>query len=194
MSPEQRKRFYFKECWTPLSTALDWRMESGRLVGDLNEQLTLSRRWPDHAAKLFNDIVTKALELAAQEHIAVDAETLRHACNFVASAHGGASGSQRTTSSKELRQNQVNHFARLCALLRDPWDFNAAHAWLNPDEDDLKRYIAFVEGASFEAAFIAVAGNKYPHRHWKDLTLPELNNCYREVTGRPPQKRYLQRA
>lgn len=187
MTESQRKRFYFKECWTPLATVLEWRMENGRLVGELTEQLTLSRLWPDHAAKLFNDIVLKAIKLATEDHIAVDAETLRHACNFVAS-------NQRTTSSKDLRQTEVNHFARLCAVLRDPWDFNAAHAWLNPAEDDQKRYIAFVRGASFEAAFIAVAGNKYPRRHWTDLTLAELNNCYREVSGRPAYRGHYKTA
>ena len=96
----------------------------------------------------------KARGLAAAEMRAATAEDLRHGCNCLAS-------NGRYTSSSKFTQRDLNQFDRLCAVLRDPWDFNATHAWLNPQEDDRQRTLKYLRKLSYDEQLAAISRNAF---------------------------------
>lgn len=153
MTPDQRKHFYFP-IWSQTSARLDWKMAGGRLLADLEAQTIAAERFPDHAANIVATVIFKARNLAATQMRAVVAEDLRHGCNFLAS-------NGRYASSSKFTQRDLNQFDRMCAVLRDPWDFNATHAWLNPQEDDRQRTLKYLRKLSYDEQLAAISRNAF---------------------------------
>ena len=173
MTDAQRKYFYFP-LWLGLARALDWRMEGGRLTADLDEQLKAAERWPEHAAKLATVIILRARLTADGEKRAVTAEDLRHACNVQAS--GGS-----TDSATSMTQRHLNHFGRLCAVLRDPWDLTATMAWLNPAEDDRLKTVEWIRKLAPEARLMAISRNAWQTEDWASQDQARLDSLAAEL-------------
>jgi hypothetical protein len=175
MSPEQRKYFYFPKLWAPLARAMDWRMEGGRLVANLDEQLAIAVNFPPEAQQLLQELIAAAQGIAAGEHRATTSEDLRHACNLVASAG-------KTGSSDRLSQRNLNHFERMRNLLLNPWDdMNAMIAWLNPAEDDRQRSVVYLRTQADEARLRAISVNAWQTRDWETLDQAQLDALMAEV-------------
>lgn len=176
MSPEQRKHFYFP-IWRDTAEKLDWKMSDGRLVADLAAQAAALVNFPDHAREVFEQVFTFARSAAHVECRAVNADDLRHACNFIASAWGG----HRTDSSKKFSQKQINQFDRLCAVLRDPWDLTATIAWLNPAEDDRQRALIYLRKIANEGRLRAIALNTWGTHDVDTLKQAQLDSLTAEI-------------
>ncbi len=175
MTPQQRKYFYFP-IWAQTSARLDWRMNSARLVADLDEQFSAALKWPDPAGETARFVITTARMTAVNESRAVTAEDLRHACNWLAS-------SRRTDSSTKFTQRDLNQFDRLCAVLRGPWDLTATMAWLNPAEDDRKRTRDFLKKLTNEGRLVAISRNAYHTGDWESLNQGQLDWLVSQVKG-----------
>lgn len=173
MTEAQRKHFYFP-IWRDTAAKLDWKMESGRLLADLDVQKRSANNFPDHAATEFSNIINAAQLLAGKEQRAVTADDLRHACNRI------ASGGHHESSTKFSRRD-LNQFDRLCAVLRDPWDMNAMIAWENPDEDDRKRTVEYLRTLANEGRLRAIALNAWGTADWETLDQARLDALQAEI-------------
>lgn len=173
MTTDQRKYFYFP-LWSALAKACDWKMESGRLLADLPFQLRAAVRFPAHAHSLLNAVITSAQAVARREQRGVTADDLRHACNLVAS--GG-----KTDSAGSMTQRHLNHFDRLCAVLRDPWNLSATIAWADPAEDDRKRTVEYLRKLANEGRLIAISLNAWGISEWETLDQARLDALQAEV-------------
>lgn len=173
MTPDQLKRFYLP-IWLETARRMDWRMQGGRLIADLDEQLLGSAAWPDHARALVVKIIVEAGSMALQQSRAVNADDLRKACNMMAS--GG-----RTASSKKFAQRDLNHFDRLCAVLKDPFDLTGTIAWLNPAEDNRKRTLVYLRKLANEGRLRAIALNAWGTHDIETLTQAQLDSLTAEI-------------
>jgi hypothetical protein len=186
----QRKFFYFP-IWRETAASLEWRMDGGRLIADLDYQIQAAEKWPDHARAAVAKIITNARLVALNERRAVTADDLRHETNELAS--GG-----RTDSCLKFSQRDLNQFDRLCAVLRDPWDLTAAMAWQNPDEDDRQRTLIHLRKIANEARLIAICENAWQHREVDGLQQSQIDWLVSQVKGngitKYPKRRSLRTA
>jgi hypothetical protein len=173
MTDSQRKYFYFP-IWSALAKACDWKMEGGRLLGDLDAQSKVSRQWPAHARGLLAEVIAKAQAAARPEQRSATADDLRHACNLVAS--GG-----RTASSSKFSQQHLNQFDRLASVLINPWDVSATIAWMNPEEDDRQRTLTYLRKLANEGRLRAIALNAWGVSDWETLDQARLDALQAEV-------------
>lgn len=179
MTDNQRKHFYFP-AWLACAAAYDWRMVGGRLLADLAALRERCNQLPEPAAGVLYDVLTAAEKLARQEHRAVVADDLRHACNLVA---GG------NASANKLNNGQLSKVVNLFRLLRDPDDLTAVMHWLNPDEADRVSLADHIATLCPEARLRAIAVNAWNTSEWRDQDASRLRWLLREVrhTNRQPE-------
>jgi len=183
MTEAQRKHFYFP-AWLKTAAALDWRMVGGRLLANLEEQLIGAQRWPDHARDLVTGIITNAQQTAARERRAVNADDLRHSCNWAASsltAEGHLRPTGGKSSATRLTNSELNQFVRICGVLRDPWNLTATIAAVDPAEDNRQRTIAYLRKLTHEARLIAIARNAWGTADWESLEQARLDALVAEI-------------
>ena len=168
MTEAQRTRFYFP-AWLPAAKALDWVMVDGRLLADLGTQWHEAAKFSTIACELVREIIGAAQRLAAAEQRAVTATDLRHAANQVASRG-------RTTSGAKLSNKELNEFARMCAVIRNPFEnLNSAIPFIHPAEDDRQRSIAYLRRLSYEGQLRAISENMFKTREWESLPAASLD-------------------
>lgn len=175
MTNEQRIGFYIPK-WLEIRAKMDWRMEGGRLVVDVDEQFAGAKNFPDCARDVVRMIIGHARSIAQSNCRAVAEGDLRYGCNHVAS-------NGRTESSKQFGQRDFNNFDRLKNLLQDPWDLTATIAWLNPAADDCKRTLVYLRKIANEARLIAICENAWHHRDVDSLNQGQLDWLVRQVKG-----------
>ena len=180
MTAAQRIRFYFP-VWSETAARLDWKMAGGRLIADLDVQLLAAEKFPDHARDAVQCIIRLAQKSAAAAHRAANADDLRHACNSVASR-------AKTKSSTRFTQRDLNHFDRLCAVLRDPWDMNALLAWNYPEEDDRQRTVSYLRTLANEGRLVAISLNAWGTPEWDRLEQKRLDALIAEIKNKAWQK------
>lgn len=162
MTPLQRTRFYFP-AWLPAAKALDWVMVDGRLLADLDTQWHDAAKFSTIACELIREIIGAAQRLAALEQRAVTATDLRHATNQVASRG-------RTASGVKLNNRELNEFARMCAVIRNPFEnLNSAIPFIHPAEDDRQRSMAYLRRLSYEGQLRAISENMFKTKEWESL-------------------------
>lgn len=168
MTESQRKFFYFPK-WLAVARKLDWSMMDGRLIADLDAQWEFAAMFSTISRDLVRQIIGRARELAGREARATTADDLRHALNHVASKG-------RHESATRLSNADLNEFDRICRLLCNPFeDLNSAIPYLNPEDDDRKRAIAYLRKLSHEAQLRAISENAFKTRDWGALNLALLN-------------------
>jgi hypothetical protein len=162
MTESQRTRFYFPK-WAEVAQHMGWRMQQGRLAEDLAAQWECAATFSPLARDLVRAIIDGAIRLTRPEQRAVTVDDLRHALNLVAS-------NGRTASSAKLTNPELNEFARICALLRSPFeDLNTTLPYLNPAEDDRQRSIAYLRRLSYDGQLRAISENMFKTREWETL-------------------------
>lgn len=171
MTENQRKYFYFP-AWLACARANDWRMVGGRLLADLPAQLEKCNALPEPAAGVLFDVIHKAMALAAQDHCAVTADHLRHACNAIA---GGNS------SSGKLNNGQLSKTVNLFNLLAEPENLTCVMHWLNPEEADRVSLADHIGRLAHEAQLRAISVNAWNTSEWRDQSIDRLRWLLREV-------------
>lgn len=174
MTEAQQRRFYFPQ-WNTCAVANDWLMKRGRLSADLDAQRVAYATWPDPAGPLYAKVVTAAEQIARQEHRAVTADDLRHACNHVACGR---------ISSGDLTNTQTTRVVNLFRLLTDPDDLDAVMDWLHPQRQEKQSFIAFLRSRANEATLIAIAMNAFDTREIEKLEIDQLRFIARQVKNR----------
>ena len=176
MTPKQRTGFYIPK-WLAVAKAYDWVMVGGRLLADLEAQWEAAAKFSIIARNLVRDVNTKARGLASAERRAATADDLRHAINLVASKG-------RHESATKLSNAELNEFARICAVLLNPFeDLATVIPYLHPEEDDRQRAIGYLRKLSYEAQLRAIAGNMFGTKEWDGLALAQLNRLVLVVKG-----------
>ncbi|HEY4415722.1 MAG TPA: hypothetical protein VGO57_08525 [Verrucomicrobiae bacterium] len=173
MTDAQRTDFYIPK-WLEIQAKTDWRIVGGRLVADLDAQLSAARNFPDHAQELLCAIIKHARQIAQTECRAVIADDLRRGCNFVA-----AKG--RTDSSRKFGRTDFNHFDRVHAVLVDPWDLTATMAWMDPAEDDRKRTLIYLRKIANEGRLRAITLNAWSTSDVDSLDQARLDALIAEI-------------
>ena len=168
MTDKQRKYFYLPP-WLAVAKRYDWVMVGGRLLADLDEQYTGAGMFSRIAGPLLREIITRARSLAAGEQRAVTADDLRHACNQTASRG-------RHASATKLTNTELNEFARMMAVLQNPFeDLNSAVPYLNKAEDDRQRAVQYLNKLSYEAQLRKISENAFGTREWEGLEKSRLD-------------------
>jgi hypothetical protein len=184
MTPKQRINFYFP-AWCRCAIANSWQMKEGCLLAALDEQHQLFATWPDPAGPLAIEVLDTAATLAEQDHSAITAEHLRHACNHVAT-------NGRTASAKQMTNQETNRVVDLFNLLSDPWNLTCVGAWLNPTLAEKNSYLAFLRKQAPEDILVRIARNAFDTQHYADLDLGKLRWIATQVkSGRPAPKTAL---
>lgn len=168
MTEAQLKKFYMPQ-WAKCARANGWRMVNQRLACEPTESQSRS---PWHA-----EVWAEADKLARQEHRAVTADDLRHACNLVASLG-------RAESSWKLTSHQCQRVVNLFKLLRDPEDLNAIIAWENADLARHRAILATLERKGIDSTLKAISSNAYGHDRWRTLNLQQLCWVYKQIARR----------
>lgn len=177
MTARQLKCFYFP-AWRACASANDWVMVRGRLLCDLAAlRKHVTEKWEEAGRDAMLMVLATAEQLGRQEHRAVTAEDLRHACNLAATAG-------RRNSSGDLNNHDVNRVVVLFRLLKEPEDLDAVMEWLHPAIADKRSLVSFIKKQAPEAALSAIASNAYGTIFWEDLEEQKLRWLLKQVKGR----------
>jgi hypothetical protein len=199
MTTAQQRRFYFPK-WQDCARANDWVMIKGRLLGSRTSTFASGE-----ARKLYNAVWDAAEILSRQNHRAVTADDLRHACHYVA-LHPPITNSQFSTlnsqfpqsaihnpksqipeiSSTTLTTEQTNRVARLFEILTDPDDLDAMIAWTDPSVDKRKSLVRWINSMAPEA-YICELAKIFPAFNWpfwEDLPIDQLRSLARLLKKR----------
>lgn len=177
MTEKQQRRLYFP-AWGACAAANDWKMARGRLVANLEQQVAQFEQWPDPAGTTVASVLKMADAQARQEHRAVNADDLRHSCNYLV-AH--------TFSSQKLKNAQVTRVVNLFRLLTDPWDLQAVMDWLNPDAAGAAAYVDFMRKLAHEGVLRAISENAFQTPDWESLSMERLQWLCRQLKSRRPR-------
>ena len=190
MTEAQRKHFYIP-AWLACARVNDWRMVGGRLLADLAAQRERCNQIPEPAAGVLFDVLAAAEKLARQDHCAVTADHLRHACNLVGTRRE-AQGVRHegVLSSNKMTNGQLSQVVNLFNLLADPDDLTAVMHWLNPEEADRASLADHIAKLAHEAQLRAIAINAWNTSEWRDQDISRLRWLLREVkhANRPVQQ------
>ena len=187
MTDKQRKYFYLPP-WLAVAKAFDWVMVGGRLLADLDAQFETAATFSTIARDLTREIITRARSLAAGEQRAVTADDLRHACNQTASRG-------RQASATKLTNAELNEFARMMAVLQQPFEnLNSALPYLNKAEDDRQRAVRYLNKLSYEAQLIAICERAFEgRRDWENLDKSRLDWMIQTVKETKSNQRFPRR-
>lgn len=168
--------------WGAVVESCDWTSVKGRLGPNAQRRRNES---------IWQKLVWKAAEqLAQQEHRAVAADDLRHACYLVATTKvpGWPASAQPVDSLSALGNRTFSRVLVLWALLIDPDDIGAGMHWDHPENSERDTLVASLTKAAPDATLRAIAANAYGTRDWENLDLGQLRNL-RSIVARS-QKRY----
>lgn len=159
MTEAQRTRYYIP-AWSHASAACGWRMMGGRLLADLDHQVAAAAEYPHgHPLRdLLPRLIAHARAAAVQDHRAVNADDLRHACNAAASGW-------RHTSAMKLGNRDITRVVALFKLLADAQDVQALVDWEHPSDPPAAALARALRTADEQAA-VAIARNAF---HTDDL-------------------------
>jgi hypothetical protein len=178
MTTAQRQHFYFP-AWRVCAKTLGWVMVEGRLVADLDGQRVEPIASPAREERF--KVIDLAESFARKEHRAVNADDLRHGCNFIASRG-------KTASAAAMDNRATSMAVRLFSLLADPENLDAVMEWLNPEEADRRDYARWLKRIAPEATLIAIARNAWDTSDWEAQGMPELRWLAKTVQQRAGQR------
>jgi hypothetical protein len=185
MTDAQRNKFYFPACRRCFQTN-GWQMVDGRLIADLDGQRAqFTEECLIPAGPVALEVLDAAKAMAAQDHCAITAEHLRHACNHVAT-------NGRTTSTKNMTNAETNRVVDLFHLLEVPHNKAYIAAWFHPEEAERRSYLAFLRKQAHEAVLIRISENAFQTRHYAGLDIGKLRWIAKQVKdGRPNSRPQL---
>ena len=211
MTEAQQKRFYFP-LWREVQNANNWHMIKGRLMPEGARVETFGRAEAD---RLYQAVWIAAEALALENHRAVTADDLRHACSVVAlnppppplKGQGAnhlihdfhlpsvqsAKSVDSPISSKELTSKQLNRVAALFRVLIDPDNLDYIIAWDHPEKADAASIVAQLKKLADEPYINKIATDRFRRLFtppfWEDLPLSQLKQLLWTVKNRVQQDR-----
>ena len=177
MTDNQQRRFYFP-AWNGCAVANGWVMVKGRLRADIGNLKPEVQSWPEPAREMGLKVLVTAEQVASQQHRAVVADDLRHACNYVAAGK---------LSSGDLDNKQTNRVVALFNLLADPEDLDAVMNWLHPENAERGSFVSFLRRKAHEATLRAISNEAFQTKNWEELPIEKLRWLAKELKNREPR-------
>jgi hypothetical protein len=180
---EKQLRFLYFPAWGRAAEANEWRMERGRLVGHLDEGWGASAE----LRGLYRSVWAAAQEIALQDHCAVTADHLRHACHRVALG--------RDKSAKDLDNGELDRVVALFRILADPDDLDAVLAYSHPENTARQRMEWWIKHRCLDSYVQALCRSEYGTADWEGLGFDRLKALHMTLKHRPhawrpmPQRR-----